>query len=72
MLDPSHGTGIANLVAPMCAACIAVGCDGLLVEVHTNPSQALSDGAQTITPAAFAGIMAAGARIAQLAGRELG
>ena len=53
MVDPSHGTGIASLVPSMCAAAVAVGCDGLLLEVHANPAKSVSDGAQTITPAVF-------------------
>ncbi|HUG93167.1 MAG TPA: 3-deoxy-7-phosphoheptulonate synthase [Planctomycetaceae bacterium] len=58
VVDPSHGTGIASLVPPMCLASIAAGCDGLLVEVHPDPSKALSDGAQTLTPAVFADTIA--------------
>jgi 3-deoxy-7-phosphoheptulonate synthase len=54
VVDPSHGTGIASLVAPMCAASVACKCDGLIVEVHPDPHEALSDGSQTLTPGAFA------------------
>jgi 3-deoxy-7-phosphoheptulonate synthase len=50
VVDPSHGTGIASLVAPMSVASIAAGADGLLIEMHPNPSEALSDGAQSLTP----------------------
>ena len=50
IVDPSHGTGIASLVAPMAVASVAAGADGLLVEMHPNPSEALSDGAQSLTP----------------------
>lgn len=57
VVDPSHGTGIASLVPAMSAAAIAAGCDGLLLEVHPDPSSALSDGDQSITPAVFAKIM---------------
>lgn len=53
VIDPSHGTGIASLVAPMAAAAVAAGADGLIIEVHPDPPSALSDGAQSLTPAAF-------------------
>jgi 3-deoxy-7-phosphoheptulonate synthase len=71
VVDPSHGTGIASLVPPMCAAAIAVECDGLLIEMHPNPSQALSDGAQSLTPEAFAETMTRCRIIAQAVGREM-
>ena len=58
VVDPSHGTGKARLVAPMCKAAIAAGADALIVEVHDDPEHAVSDGSQTITPAAFAQMMA--------------
>lgn len=51
--DPSHGTGKWYLVRPMSLASIAVGADGLMIEVHPNPDHALSDGAQSLTPANF-------------------
>ncbi|MFG0332859.1 MAG: 3-deoxy-7-phosphoheptulonate synthase [Maioricimonas sp. JB049] len=57
VIDPSHGTGIASLVPPMCAAAVAAGADGLIIEVHPNPQKALSDGAQSLTPEVFAGTM---------------
>ena len=53
IVDPSHGTGRADLVIPMSKAAIAAGADGLLVEVHPHPESALSDGAQSLTPAQF-------------------
>ena len=71
VVDPSHGTGIASLVPPMCTASVAAGCDGLILEVHPNPSKALSDGAQTITPAAFAETMAQCRRVAEALGRRM-
>jgi 3-deoxy-7-phosphoheptulonate synthase len=55
--DPSHGTGHWYLVRPMSAASIAVGADGLMIEVHPNPDHALSDGAQSLTPANFGQLM---------------
>ena len=50
LVDPSHGTGRAAMVAPMSRAAVAAGADGLMLEVHTEPSKAWSDAAQTITP----------------------
>jgi 3-deoxy-7-phosphoheptulonate synthase len=57
VIDPSHGTGIASLVPPMCTAAVAAGADGLIVEVHPDPPNAMSDGAQSLTPDAFAQTM---------------
>lgn len=54
VIDPSHATGKSKLVAPMAAAATAAGADGLMVEVHNNPSCALCDGTQSLTPAQFA------------------
>ncbi len=54
VVDPSHATGKARLVPPMTAAAVAAGADGIMVEVHNNPSCALCDGAQSLTPAQFA------------------
>ncbi|HHV15284.1 MAG TPA: 3-deoxy-7-phosphoheptulonate synthase [Gelria sp.] len=53
IVDPSHATGRRSLVAPVARAAIAAGADGLMIEVHQNPEFALSDGPQSITPAAF-------------------
>ena len=49
LVDPSHGTGVRSLVAPMCWAAAAAGADGIIVEVHPRPSEALSDGEQALT-----------------------
>jgi len=57
VVDPSHATGIAHLVKPMAMAAAACGADGLMVEVHNDPARALCDGAQSLTPAAFADLM---------------
>lgn len=57
VVDPSHATGIAHLVKPMAIAATAAGADGLMIEVHNNPAAALCDGAQSLTPAAFANVM---------------
>ncbi len=53
IVDPSHGTGMANLVPPMSRAALAAGADGLMIEVHPNPQEALSDGPQSLTPLQF-------------------
>ena len=54
VIDPSHATGKAALVAPMAAASAAAGADGIMIEVHNNPSKALCDGPQSLTPEKFA------------------
>jgi 3-deoxy-7-phosphoheptulonate synthase len=71
VVDPSHGTGKASLVATMARAAIAAGADGLIVEVHPDPEKALSDGFQALTPAAFRQMMAECRQIAAAIGREL-
>ena len=53
VVDPSHATGKAELVAPMAYAAAAAGADGIMVEVHNNPACALCDGAQSLTPPQF-------------------
>ena len=53
VIDPSHATGKSKLVPPMAVAAAAAGADGIMVEVHNNPSAALCDGAQSLTPAQF-------------------
>ena len=57
IVDPSHATGMARLVKPMALAAVAAGADGLMIEVHNNPSKALCDGAQSLTPDQFAHVM---------------
>ena len=71
IVDPSHGTGHSYMVAPMSRAAIAAGADGLIIEVHPDPEHALTDGAQSITPEAFARLMDELRRVAQAIGREL-
>ncbi len=71
VVDPSHGTGKARLVVPMARASIAAGADGLIVEVHDDPEHAVSDGAQTITPAAFGQLMSQCKRIAEAVDRAM-
>ena len=72
VVDPSHGTGHTNLVAPMAAAAIAAGADGLIVEVHPDPETALSDGYQSLDFEQFEGLMALCRRVAEAVGREMG
>jgi len=67
--DPSHGTGKWYLIQPMAMASLAVGADGLIIEVHPNPDHALSDGAQSLTPANFAALMQEGSALATSVGR---
>lgn len=71
VVDPSHGTGKARLVPPMCKAAIAAGADALIVEVHEDPEHAASDGAQTITPAVFSQMMTQCRRIAEAVDRSI-
>ena len=53
IVDPSHASGLARLVSPLSLAAVGAGADGLIIEVHNNPSKALCDGAQSITPNQF-------------------
>lgn len=69
IVDPSHGTGKWDLVAPMAMAAIAAGADGLMIEVHPNPEEALSDGAQSLLPEKFSRLMASLRFIAEAVGR---
>ncbi|MEM1062290.1 MAG: 3-deoxy-7-phosphoheptulonate synthase [Planctomycetota bacterium] len=72
VIDPSHGTGVASLVPPMIAAAVAAGCDGLLVETHPDPPRALSDGAQSLTPQAFAASIETANAVAGTVGKVIG
>ena len=71
LVDPSHGTGRRDSVAPMARAGIAAGADGLIVEVHNHPESALSDGPQSIYPEQFAAMMREVEQIAPIVGRRL-
>ena len=71
VIDPSHGTGHANLVPRMAAAAIAAGADGLIVEVHPDPENAMSDGYQSLTFAQFEAMMQLCRRVAEAVGREI-
>ncbi len=70
LVDPSHGTGKRNKVIPMSRAAIAAGADGLSVEVHDRPEEALSDGPQALTPELFGELMAQVGPIAAAVGRS--
>lgn len=69
MVDPSHGTGIAEYVPSMALAAIGAGTDSLMIEVHTNPAKALSDGPQSLTPDRFDRLMQELAVIGKAVGR---
>jgi len=71
LVDPSHGTGKRNKVTPLSRAAVAVGCDGLIVEVHNDPDRALSDGMQSLYPDQFDELMSEVRQIAALVRREL-
>jgi 3-deoxy-7-phosphoheptulonate synthase len=71
IVDPSHGTGRWGLVGSGARAAVAAGCDGLMMEVHENPEEALSDGEQSLMPEKFAGIMGELKKIAQAIGRDV-
>lgn len=72
VVDPSQGTGRWDLVTSMSLAAIAAGADGLILEVHPDPSQALSDGPQSLTPANFGDLMTQLAPVAEAVGRKVG
>ncbi len=69
--DPSHGTGKWYLVKPVSMASLAVGADGLMIEVHPSPDHALSDGAQSLTPSKFGDLMREATRLGVSLGRPL-
>lgn len=69
--DPSHGTGVRAKVTPMARAAVAAGADGLLVEVHSDPDRALSDGGQSLWPSQFEQLVAEVSAIAAAIGRHI-
>jgi 3-deoxy-7-phosphoheptulonate synthase len=71
VVDPSHGTGHWDLVAPMAKAAVACGADGLIIEVHPRPEEALSDGPQSLKPSKFAQLMRELRPVAEAVGRAL-
>jgi 3-deoxy-7-phosphoheptulonate synthase len=70
-VDPSHGTGKRNKVTPLSRAAVAVGADGLMVEVHNNPDEAMSDGPQSLFPDQFDELMKQVRQIAAVVGRTV-
>ncbi|UCB56660.1 MAG: 3-deoxy-7-phosphoheptulonate synthase [Candidatus Omnitrophota bacterium] len=71
VVDPSHATGKWGLVASCTKAAVAAGCDGLLIEVHPNPEEAFSDGAQSLLPENFASLMQDLRKVAEAVGRKI-
>jgi 3-deoxy-7-phosphoheptulonate synthase len=71
IVDPSHGTGVSKYVASMACAAIAAGADGLMIEVHPKPEEALSDGPQSLRPSEFKELMDKLRKIAAAVDREL-
>jgi 3-deoxy-7-phosphoheptulonate synthase len=71
VLDPSHGIGIREHVGTMAKACVAVGADALILEVHPRPQEALSDGPQSLLPEQFSALMAELDAVAKAVGREI-
>jgi 3-deoxy-7-phosphoheptulonate synthase len=71
IVDPSHGTGVRSLVTPVAKAAVAVGADGLMIEVHPNPEEAFSDGAQSLLPNQFEELMGWVRKLVQLEGKTL-
>ncbi|NLW07887.1 MAG: 3-deoxy-7-phosphoheptulonate synthase, partial [Clostridia bacterium] len=72
IVDPSHGTGLSYMIAPMARAALAAGADGLMVEVHPTPAEALSDGPQSLTPEQFAAMVKELSPIISASRREMG
>ncbi|MDR5588825.1 MULTISPECIES: 3-deoxy-7-phosphoheptulonate synthase [Clostridium] len=71
IIDPSHAGGYAYLVEPMAKAAIIAGADGLMIEVHNDPENALSDGQQSLTPDQFDGLMGKVKAVAEIEGKEI-
>jgi 3-deoxy-7-phosphoheptulonate synthase len=71
LADPSHGVGVRNAVGAVARAALAAGADGLIIEVHPRPSEALSDGAQSLDPAQFDTLMGQLRKVAEAVGRTL-
>jgi len=71
LVDPSHGTGKWELVEPISRAAVAAGADGLIIEVHPHPEEALSDGVQSLKPGRFAALMEGLRPVAEAVGRTM-
>ena len=72
IIDPSHAAGIAWMVEPLAKAAVAAGADGLMIEVHNDPKNALCDGAQSLTPAQFEALMQDVKKRAAFEGKKMG
>ena len=70
-MDPSPGVGVREYLGPLAKASVAVGADGLIIEVHPKPEEALSDGPQSLVPDQFARLMAELRSVAVAVGRTL-
>ena len=71
IVDPSHASGMWWMVEPLAKAAVAVGADGLMIEVHNDPENAWCDGAQSLKPQKFEHLMSDLKNIANIVGREL-
>ena len=71
IVDPSHATGKWGLVRPISKAAVAAGADGLIVEVHVHPEEAVSDGMQSLTPENFEALVKEVGAVAQAVGRKI-
>ena len=71
IIDPSHGTGLRDKVAPMSRAAVAAGCDGLIIEVHYDPDTALCDGAQSLYPSEYEKLYSEIKQIAPIIGKSV-
>ena len=71
LIDPSHGTGKRDYVPPMAMAALAAGADGLLIEIHPSPDQAMSDGAQSLNFPAFETLLQSLKRLGDALGKPL-
>jgi len=71
VVDPSHGTGVRSLVLPMSRAAVAVGADGLMIEVHPKPEEALSDGPQSLYPSDFVNLIMETEKVATSIGKKI-
>ena len=71
IVDPSHGSGVRELVASVAKAGVAAGCDGLMIEVHENPEEALSDGPQSLVPKKFSLLMKELGKVATAVSRSI-
>jgi 3-deoxy-7-phosphoheptulonate synthase len=72
VVDPSHGVGVARFVPALAKAALIAGADGVMVEMHPDPREALSDGSQALDPEQFAGLMEDFRKLAEFTGLAMG